>query len=123
METNSLEKLMDDPKFVEALDAAETTADAEKLFAEHGVVVDFEEMKARIAKKNEELSVDDLDAVAGGKISIGRVLRGLTAWKAGKAIGIVARTLIDDAKGKGRAYSTKDINWAMGFIDSGNPFK
>lgn len=66
-----VEEAVQDKAFVECLCAAETVEAAQAVFASKGIEFTLEEVKQigaglRAACGDEELSADDLDAVAGG---------------------------------------------------------
>ena len=109
-------ELFGNEEFLKKLEKMDDIEEVKKTLADEGIELDFDAMKAVVSAGDIEFSERELEDVSGGGIV-------KSAWNLGKAIGIVGRTLYDDAKGNSRSYSNKDVMWAIGLIDSYNPFK
>lgn len=111
-----------DDAFIEKISNMDDAQDVQKAFEEKGVTLDLDAlnaMKSQVSAGADEFSETELEDVSGG----GLISKAWKAWNFGKALGIVGRTLYDDARGKGRSYSNKQVGWAINLIDSYNPFK
>lgn len=92
-----IKELVEDQEFVKKLLSCEEPEQVQKLFADNGVEISLEDVKAlgkalaAMAESDGELSEDDLEAVAGGSAwdTIRKIL----------AIDILGRPVIDAWKG------------------------
>lgn len=104
-------ELFGNEEFLEKIENMESLEEVKSAFAENGVDLDVDAMKELVTQNSEELSEDKLDDVSGG--IIGAIALG---WGIGKAIGIVGRTIYEDATGKKRTYSMKNILKSVGLF-------
>lgn len=86
-----IQKLVEDQEFVTKMLSCEEPEQVQKLFADNGVEVSLEEVKAlgqslaTMAESDGELSEDDLEGVAGGSL-LGAVSTIISAGKLVKTV-------------------------------------
>ena len=98
-------------EFLDKLSKMEDIEDVKKALAEEGVTLDVDAIMAKVKIDDGELTEENLDDVSGGFLLTAAAALG--AWSVGKAIGIIGRTVYEEATGKKRSYTTKQIRNAM----------
>lgn len=102
-------ELFGNEEFLAKIENLGSLDEVKKAFSEEGVTLDLDVMKAAVNIGDAELSEGELEDVAGGGFIS-------TVWNVTKAVSIIGRTLYDDARGQKRAYTTKQVMWAINYI-------